>query len=231
MVGTGFAANPEGISTAFTLLIKEGAELHAATAGNFDFFAIHGSPDAPTVDISAEGVGILLSDVSYTAQSGYYRVPASSYVLDVLDSTGTTVLARFDAPLGSFADSSAVVLASGFLNPSANDNGPAFGLWVALPSGGNLIPLTNATGIKNINSQIGLKYYPNPTSGMLTVSFDPNSSPAISVTDLSGNVLKNVSAGSYNTVNINVADLSEGMYMLHVVTATGTANEKFTVIR
>jgi hypothetical protein len=231
VVGTGFAANPDGTSTAFTLLVKEGVELRASTAGNFDFYAIHGSPDAPTVDIVAEGVGTLLNNVSYKAQSGYFRVPATSYILDVKDSSGTAVVARFVAPLGSLSDSSAVVLASGFLNPAANNNGPAFGLWVALPSGGALIPLSNATGISNISSEIGLKYYPNPASGMLNVSFDTKSSPDIKVMDLSGQVLKNISASGQNKVSIDIADLSEGVYILHVATTTGTANEKFTVIK
>jgi biopolymer transport protein ExbD len=38
-----------------------------------------------------------------------------------------------------------VAVASGFLSPSNNSNGPAFGIWVALPSGGDLIPLPIAT--------------------------------------------------------------------------------------
>jgi len=231
VVGTGFAANPDGISTAFTLLVKEGARLRASTAGNFDFFAIHGSPDAPTVDITAEGVGTLLNNVSYKAQSAYFSVPAANYVLDVTDSSGTTVVARFAAPLSAFTDSSAVVLASGFLTPSANNNGPAFGLWVALPSGGALIPLSNVTGIQNISSEIGLKYYPNPASGVLTVSYEATSAPDIKVMDLSGQVLKTIPAAGQHSVNINVSDLSEGVYILHVATAAGAANEKFTVIK
>jgi hypothetical protein len=232
VVGSGFAPNPEGISTAFTLLVKEGAELQAQTAGNFDFFAIHGSPDAPTVDIRVEGGPIIVNDASYTAQTGYLRVPAGTYTLDVQDSTGTITIARYSAPLGAFTDSSAVVLASGFLDPAANNNGPAFGLWVALPSGGNLIPLTNTTGIKNISNEIGLKYYPNPASGQLNVSFVSPSPATVNITDLSGNVVESL-AGSQgkNSLDINVNGLSEGMYILHVVTSAGSSNEKFAVIK
>jgi hypothetical protein len=233
VVGTGFAANPEGISTAFTLLVKQGAELHAQTAGNFDFFVIHGSPDAPTVDVRVEqNNALIVTDASYKAQTAYLGVPAGSYVLDVQDSTGTTTLARYDAPLAAFTDSSAVVLASGFLDPAANNNGPAFGLWVALPSGGNLIPLTNATGINNISDKIGLKYYPNPTSGLLNVSFNSPSAATINITDLSGNVVKAMTGNQgNNTLAINVNDLSDGMYIMHLVTSAGSTNEKFTLIK
>jgi len=36
------------------------------------------------------------------------------------------------------------VVASGFLNPANNSNGSGFGLYVALPSGGNLVALPAA---------------------------------------------------------------------------------------
>ena len=230
---TGFAPNPEGISTAFTLLVKEGAELHAQTAGNFDFFVIHGSPDAPTVDVRVEqNNALIVNGASYKAQTNYLSVPAGSYVLDVQDSTGTTTLARYDASLAALTDSSAVVLASGFLDPAANNNGPTFGLWVALPSGGNLIPLTNATGIKNISNEIGLKYYPNPTTGLLNVSFNSPSAATINITDLSGNTVKALTGNEgNNSLSINVNDLSDGMYIMHILTSAGSTNEKFTLIK
>jgi hypothetical protein len=149
----------------------------------------------------------------------------------VIDSASGSVVARYDAPLGSFADSSAVILASGFLTPSANNNGPAFGLWVAFPGGGNLIPLTNVTGINNISNSLGIKFYPNPTSGILNISFGSAIEPQVSILDLNGNVVKSLTNTGASSISANVSDLSDGMYILHMVTANGTANEKFTLIR
>lgn len=52
-------------------------------------------------------------------------------------------MARYLAPLQTLnlSGSALTVLASGFLNPAPNINGPLFGLFVALPTGGELIPL------------------------------------------------------------------------------------------
>jgi len=58
-------------------------------------------------------------------------------------------VATYSAPLAALnlQGNSLVALASGFLNPANNSNGAAFGIWVALPTGGDLIqlPTVNAT--------------------------------------------------------------------------------------
>ncbi len=51
-------SNPDGISTAFQLLIKDMTRESAEGSG-VDFFALHGSTDAPTVDVIARGVATL----------------------------------------------------------------------------------------------------------------------------------------------------------------------------
>ena len=237
VVGSGFAANPDGRSTAFTLLIKQGARQQALNSGNFDFFVIHGAPDAPTVDVNVEVFNLRIVDnASYTDQTGYLPVPAGSYTLDLQDSSGTATLKKYSASLAALAGKSGVALASGFLNPAMNNNGPSFGIWVALPTGGNLIPLSEVTGISNISKEIGLKYFPNPTNGILNVNFNTASSTAVAIDilDLSGNVVKTISNKEYagqNSLNIDMNDLSNGMYLIHLTTASGAANEKFTLIK
>ena len=237
VVGTGFAANPDGRNTGFKLLFKQGARTQAQSSGNFDFFVIHGAPDAPTVDVNVEVANIrIVNNAAYTDQTGYLPVPAASYVLDLQDSSGTTTLKRYNANLSTLAGMSGVALASGFLNPSANNNGPAFGIWVALASGGNLIPLSEVTGINDISEALGLKYYPNPNNGVLNIRYDAAkfASVNIDILDMSGNVVKTVNTSDnagVNVIKVNTNDLTDGMYILHVVTPTGTANQKFVVIK
>ena len=77
-----FAPNPDGVSTAFTLFIKTMAK-EAGTGSNVDFAVLHGSTDAPSVDIYARNVAQLVDNAGYSAITDYLSVPASSYLLDV----------------------------------------------------------------------------------------------------------------------------------------------------
>ncbi|MBS1619605.1 MAG: DUF4397 domain-containing protein [Bacteroidetes bacterium] len=230
VVGTGFAANPDGRSTAFTLLIKPNARRQASSSGEFDFFVIHGAPDAPSVDVSVEVPSILaVNNASYTDQTGYLPVPVGSYVFDLQDSAGSTTLKRYLADLSSLGGQSGVALASGFLNPANNNNGPSFGIWVALASGGNLIPLSDVTGIKDITNEIGLSLYPNPTSSKINISLKGQAN-TVEVMNLTGAVVKTINANGAENITINTSDLSAGIYTMHITTRNGVANAKFTVM-
>jgi len=130
-----FASNPDGKNTAFNLFIKEDAQESAMTGGNVEIAVMHGSTDAPTVDIVARGVATLVNDAPYTAITDYISVPAADYTIDIKDASGTVTVATFTAPLSGLANGAAFVFASGFLTPSANQNGAAFGIFAALPNG------------------------------------------------------------------------------------------------
>ncbi|MFK8038315.1 MAG: DUF4397 domain-containing protein [Crocinitomicaceae bacterium] len=137
---TGYSPAPAVTIDVFTMGREE-----AATAGNTDILVFHGSTDAPTVDVSTPGGSAmpLVDDAAYGDFAGYLELPTNDYTLNVTDATGTTVVKSYAAPLSTLTlgDSALVVVASGFLDPSVNANGEAFGLWVALPMGGALIEL------------------------------------------------------------------------------------------
>jgi len=139
-----FAPNPDGINTAFNLFIKENAQEMSMTSGNVEFAVMHGSTDAPTVDIVARGVATLVDNAPYTAITDYISVPAADYTLDIKDASGTVTVATFSAPLSGLANGAAFVFASGFFTPSANQNGAGFGVFAALPDG-NVIALPAIT--------------------------------------------------------------------------------------
>ena len=117
----------------------------ATNASNTDLLVFHGSTDAPTVDVVETGVGAgtIVDNASYKDFTNYLELATSNYTLDIKDESGQVTVASYQAPLLnlSLKGSAGVIVASGFLNPSNNSNGGAFGLYVALPSGGDLVAL------------------------------------------------------------------------------------------
>ncbi len=130
-----FAANPDGVATAFTLLPVPGVR-EAGAGADVDLRIVHGSPDAPTVDVLARNVAPLVDSFAYTDVESYLSVPAGAYTLDVtLGDDRDFIAASFDADLSGLGGGAALVLASGFLDPAANQGGPGFGLIAVLPDG------------------------------------------------------------------------------------------------
>lgn len=139
--------SPEGYnpSIPFNIHVYNMGQEAALIGTNTDLLVFHGSTDAPTVDVVEVGVGAgtIINDLEYAEYSGYLQLPTADYSLQIRDETGTSVVAQYAAPLGTLMldGAAAVVVASGFLNPAVNNNGAAFGLYVALPQGGDLLPL------------------------------------------------------------------------------------------
>ncbi|MEZ4873890.1 MAG: DUF4397 domain-containing protein [Flavobacteriaceae bacterium] len=199
----------------------------AATVGtNTDVLVHHGSTDAPTVDVVETGVGagLIVDDISYTEFQGYLELPTADYVLQI--NAGGAGVAAFSAPLGTLGlDGQAlVVVASGFLDPSQNSNGPAFGLWVALASGGDLVELPAAAlgTTEFLNEQIAL--FPNPVQDMLTVSGLEQNNYTYSVVDMLGRTILKLTADQGDT--LNVANLNTGIYNLVISEGTTILGSK-----
>ncbi|MBS3808199.1 MAG: DUF4397 domain-containing protein, partial [Bacteroidales bacterium] len=131
--------------TDFDLYINPTGQEEASTTGETDVLVFHGSTDAPIVDVAEPNVpATLVDDLDYGAFTpGYLNLATADYSLQVQDETGQTAVAQFGAPLETLGleDSALVVVASGFLDPASNSDGPAFGLYAALPSGGEMVQL------------------------------------------------------------------------------------------
>ncbi|MCW5898722.1 MAG: DUF4397 domain-containing protein [Flavobacteriales bacterium] len=140
--------SPAGHSpaTPFDIYVAEGRE--TAQGPGTDVLVFHGSTDAPTVDVYEAAVvnGTLIDDLAYGDFAGYLEVPTADFTLQVRTADNSAIVAAYTAPLAALGLNGAAVtvVASGFLDPANNNNGPGFGLYVALPSGGPLVALPAA---------------------------------------------------------------------------------------
>ncbi|PZO31575.1 MAG: hypothetical protein DCF13_00740 [Flavobacteriaceae bacterium] len=224
--------SPTGYSVApnFALSVfAQGREV-ASDPAETDVLVNHGSPDAPTVDVVETGVGAgtIVNDISYPQFAGYLELPNLDFVLDVRDATGTTTVASYLAPLQTLnLDGAAItVIASGFLNPAVNSDGPAFGLWVATAAGGNLIPLSTAPLSVNENDLESIRIYPNPANSIINIDipFSYDNSKA-RLYDVNGRSIKEVSSVN----SIDVTGLESGIYMLSLEIDNTVINKKIVI--
>jgi hypothetical protein len=123
------------------------------------------------------------------------------------------------------------VVASGFLNPANNSNGPAFGLYAALPSGGELLalPVTTTTSIKEVTKE-RISIYPNPVKDNFTINFNGVKVNQVSVIDIMGRNISTIVAPN-SQATINMDGLPSGTYFVQIRTNDKIIVEKVNVIR
>jgi hypothetical protein len=205
-------------ATPFNLYVNAMGREAATVSTNSDLLVFHGATDAPVVDVLALGAGTIVNDLAYGDFDGYLELPTANYALDVAAAAGTPVVASYLAPLTdlSLDGEAMVVVASGFLDPSMNSNGAAFGLWVALPAGGALVELPNITGVSE-NNQMVSSLFPVPANEFLNVSLSETTDVRAEVMDASGRLVLSANMESTQNMVLDVRSLNNGFYTLRVI--------------
>ena len=172
---SGFAPNPDGRDIGLSVSFTDQGRLQSNTTGSVDLIMFHASTDAPTVDITLPGgTATVFDNVGYGDVSGYVSVTPGLLSLEVRDASGTNVLFSLQGDLSAYADSAVSIIATGFFNPSKNQNGAAFSI-DGYTTGGDLIPFGLLTGIGDDENQLTdyrlLQNYPNPFNPSTTIEF------------------------------------------------------------
>lgn len=123
-------------NTPFTLNVNANAQEKAANNNSVALTVLHGSPNAPAVDVDAVFVADnVVSNLAYGSYSAYLSIPNDIYDFAVRASGNPNVVASFRANLSGLGGQAACVMASGLLGGD-----PAFGLYAVLPNG-TVLPL------------------------------------------------------------------------------------------
>ena len=235
---------PSAMDAPFGLdVYAEAREAATSSATNTDVLVYHGSTDAPTVDVSETGLGagLIVDDISYGEfnADGYLELGTQNYQLTIQDETGAVNVATFDAPLETLMTEGAAltVLASGFFAPENNSNGAGFGLWVSLGASGDLIPLSNVTGIEDVEVISNAGLFPNPTNDNATMFFDlvDDTNINLEVINTMGQRVVVKSFGEMlsgnHRVEIPASELAPGFYFVNLRTNNGVVSTKLQVLR
>jgi hypothetical protein len=224
----------------FDIFVYAMGREEASNPANTDVLVFHGSTDAPVVDVVEvlAGAGTIIDDLAYGEYAGYLELPTADYRLAIKDETGSVTVVTYDAPLASLGltGGAFTVIASGFLNPENNSSGSGFGLWVALPDGGSLLPLPQWLSVNEIILEESVKAYPNPASNYLNIEYSlmANSSVTFEVYDVLGSKVmfdQFSSGGSYTQSHtIDIAGLKSGIYFVAINAGTSRVTKKIQVV-
>lgn len=113
------------------------------SAGNVDVLFGNMATDAPAYDFRS-GLLTVANNIPYGTYSPGYNVFSPTFTkIRTTNDNGNVRYGTYEAPFDDpgMLNKSALIITSGFINPSSNNNGPAFGLWMATSDGGNLIEL------------------------------------------------------------------------------------------
>lgn len=225
--------NPSSMMAPFNLIANASVREKATNiTTDTDVLVFHGATDAPAVNVLTPTPATVVSNMAYGTfnGAGYLQLPSSTpsgnYTLVVTNVPGTATVATYGAPLNTLGTTgnAITVLASGFLNPANNSNGAAFGLWAALPTGGNLVqlPALVTTDIKSITlNNVLTSLFPNPAVSSLkaTINAANDELAIIQIIDVNGKTVssysKVLSTGS-NTLEINIDTLTNGLYFIQI---------------
>jgi hypothetical protein len=221
----------------FNIDVFTGAQESSGNPSNTNVLVYHGATDAPVVDIVA-GPATLVDDIAYaTFDTDYLQLPTADYQISVTDAAGSVTVASYNAPLATLnlGGASLVALASGFLSPANNSNGADFGIWVALPAGGNLIPLPLVTSVNEQSNNNFLNVYPNPAGDNLTLQSPllMNETTIVNIYNSLGALVLNqqIGANSGNIAKIDLNNFTNGFYTIEIIGNTAKSTQKFSVNR
>jgi hypothetical protein len=234
VVQPGFAANPSGESTGFTIYPISNVRASAQNPNNLDVAVFHGVTDAPAVDVRVGGTNVV-SGLAYGKNTSYLSVPATDFVVDVAPAGGA-VLASYKVPASALAGQSAIVFASGFLDPSANKNGPGFGLYALV--GVNVVALEPVTtSVSEVPELPNAGVSPNPASGDVSARFTMPTDGVVKVRvhDLAGNTVSETSLGflasGQHEIPMTMASASSGGYIMTIDAGTHRSVIPFAITR
>ena len=236
-----FSASPTQSDISFRLDLVDGTNLSTA-ADSISFKLMHGSTDAPAVDIFVQGVDTpLAQNTTFGAITDYITVPAPEvYTIDLYASGANIYLASYEVDATDLAGATAFITASGFINPDANQNGEGFGVLAVLADGTAVLleSVTSSVEDDELPVQFSLgQNYPNPFNPSTTIQYSlPEvSDVTLEVFNMLGQKVASLvdsrqTAGSY-MVEFDGSNLASGTYMYRMQAGNFVQTRKFALIK
>ena len=241
---SGFAANPDGADISFDVVAFD-AKIEAEEVTQVDAAVFHGAPDVGPITVGMPGSGSLpplVENLPFGEVSEYVAAEPQAIEL-FINSDELSGSAGLD--LEPYAGLAVTVLASGFANPEANQNGESLALLLVSPLGETAVsPITLLASNEDDSPVLAFAVdgaYPNPAVQAARVRVALPAAAAVELTlyDVLGREVARTqteAAAGRLALPVDAAQLAPGMYVYRVRAeeATGTVHAgtgRMTVVR
>jgi len=232
---TTYAPNPEGYSIHENVLLLD-LPILSNTENEARAVFVHTVTDAPTIDVVTSTGDTLVSALSYGIASQPLSLPAASYSVDLLRSSDKQKIGSYTFDLTNQVNGYAMVALTGFRDPSANQNGPAFEVGVYE------VVLSPVTGVVERDEKLPATFelwqnYPNPFNPVTSIQFSVSSNQFVSlkVYDLLGRevttlVNERKPAGNYRA-SFDAKNFASGVYFYKLLAGDFVKTRKMLLVR
>jgi hypothetical protein len=237
-----FAENPDGHSIAAEMQMHQ-SMFDASTPNNENVvYVYHGVTDAPNVDISLLDGPLLIPNLGYgEMHTEYLELAPDSYMLELTLAGTSERLFVYEADISTLENQVIGLVASGFVNPDANQNGAEFSLLAVLESG-EVIGLRDATSVDNGTGDLPTDFalsqnYPNPFNPTTSIEYAlPESAEVtLEVYNLMGQrvatLVNGAQSAGRHSVTFDAANLSSGMYLYRIQAGSFTSTQKMMLLK
>ena len=232
---TAYARNPEGFYTGETVMLHD-LPILTDNPGEVRAVFMHGVTDAPTVDVVTTSGDTLVRNLRYGAVSDPISIAADNHTVDLVRRRDKQKLGTYTYDVSNRANGYVTLTLSGFLDPAANQNGPAMELGVYDVK---LAPITSVAERDEIAPESFelLQNYPNPFNPVTSVQFSVASERlgSLKVYDVLGKevamlVNEKKPAGIYR-VRFDASGLASGVYFIKMLAGAFAATRKMALTR
>ncbi len=232
---TAYAPNPEGYSIRENALLLD-LPILAANPNEVRAIFVHAVTDAPTIDLVTANGETLVADLNYGAASLPINLTAGTYNVNLLRSNDKQNLGARTLDVSNTANGYVVLTLTGFLDPAANQNGPAMELGVYD------VQISPTTSIDERDEAAPesfqlLQNFPNPFNPETSIQYSVASDQFVSlkVYDVLGRevttlVNERKPAGIYR-VSFDAKGLASGIYFYRLQAGAFTATRKLLLLR
>ncbi|MEM7161235.1 MAG: T9SS type A sorting domain-containing protein [Bacteroidota bacterium] len=191
------------------------AQSAAEEDGETDLVFFHAVTDVSQVDVQIVSGPTIANGIDYGSGSSYVGIDTDDEQI-VVNETGIGPIQDYYLSLDSLdlTNLASVVVALGFENPGANNNGEPFGLWMSNPQGGCLEELNFINFLTEGSGLDEVLVFPNPTENLLFIeNAAENGFRSVRIYSGLGELVGDVDLSLVSN-RLDMSNLAEGMYML-----------------